>query len=71
LIVASIFFSIVATFIVEWVDGRANWPKQVSDETGTFAVGNLRTPRSNVPPMSLFVTGAAQNVEAFSGAKRG
>ncbi|MDA1096197.1 MAG: hypothetical protein O3B84_02955 [Chloroflexi bacterium] len=65
----AMFLGVVAAFVVEWVDGRANWPRQVEGETGMVVIGRLEHRRRKVDPISMFLTDNSGGVEAFREAK--
>lgn len=49
-----LFIGILAALFVEWVDGRANWPGQVSARTGLTSIGSVRDRRSGAPDIEPF-----------------
>jgi Mrp family chromosome partitioning ATPase len=65
----AMFLGVLTAFVVEWVDGRANWPGQVESETGMVAIGRLEHRGRKTDPVSMFVTSDSSDVEAFRQAK--
>ena len=45
---------------VEWVDGRANWPSQVSGKTGLIAIGKARALRNDDVDIESYRTAKAR-----------
>jgi len=65
----AMFLAIVTAFVVEWADGRANWPRQVESETGMIAIGRLEHRGRKTDPVSMFIARDSGDVEAFREAK--
>ncbi|MCH7642645.1 MAG: hypothetical protein IIC30_05130 [Chloroflexi bacterium] len=49
-----LFIGLLAALFVEWADGRANWPAQVSARTGLPSIGSVRDQRRTEPGIEPF-----------------
>lgn len=68
-LLAGAVISSLAVFMVEWIDQRANWPKQVVASTGFSAIGRLRNLKKHVEPEFMVRRQDATGVESFRMAK--